>query len=110
MTAVMGKGDLLAGLEEALAGLRKGNSRRVELPPDKAFGSLDPGKIERIPSERFGKMLAGLKPGMKVQGMTGGRPAEARVVSAEAKDVVLDFNHPRAGKRVVFEIEVLDVR
>ncbi len=110
MVVVLGRDKVLKGLEETLSGLRKGQNRRAELPPARAFGPFDPGRVEKIPRERFGDMLAGLKPGQTVQGLSDGRPAAARVVEIGPREVTLDFNHPRAGKTVTLEVRVLEVR
>lgn len=110
MRVALGQGKILEGLEETLRGMKKGDVRRAELPPEKAFGKFDPGKLERIPLSRFGDLARGLKPGQTVQGMSGDRPAEARVVEISSGQATLDFNHPRAGKTVVLEVRVLEVR
>ena len=61
MEIVLGKDRVMRGLEEILEGMKKGEVRRIELPPEKAFGKFDPGLIERIPKERFGALNEGLK-------------------------------------------------
>jgi FKBP-type peptidyl-prolyl cis-trans isomerase SlyD len=103
-----GDHQLIAGLEKQLAGLRAGQEKKVVLKPDEAFGSVDPAAQTEVPKDA-------LPPDALVVGahlMARNSAGEDRpVVVKEIKDktVVVDLNHPLAGKTLVFDIKVLGI-
>ena len=104
-----GHGSMLPGLEQALAGLEPGASLEVTVPPEKGYGVRKEGAVQRVAKKHLltkGK----LTPGMIVQLNTKQGPQEAIVVKAGLKNIDIDSNHPLAGKTLVFDVEVLDVR
>jgi FKBP-type peptidyl-prolyl cis-trans isomerase SlpA len=109
LTFTMGDGALVHGLELALYGLRPGDTQRLELYPEQAFGLRDPEKIHRLPRAQFSPDMA-LEPGLVIGFTTaGGEEIPGAVLSLTDDEVEVDFNHPMAGHTVVFEVEILDV-
>lgn len=104
-----GAGDIPPGADAALLGMAAGEEKRLELPPEKAFGRRDPARVETMPLARLGGLARGLKPGLKVMGFRDGKPATARVLSIEGGKAALDFNPPLAGKTVVYRLRVVSV-
>jgi FKBP-type peptidyl-prolyl cis-trans isomerase SlyD len=98
-----GYGELFAALEQALEGKGAGESVRLQLEPEDAFGDYDAGLIRIEPAERYGE---GLQAGMEVE-------EDSRFYTvtdiADGK-VVLDGNHPLAGMALRFSIEIVTVR
>ena len=107
LTITQGTGQVPPGLDAAFLGMAPGEEKRLELPPEKAFGRRDPARVESMPLARLGKLAAGLKAGGKVMGFRDGKPETARVISIENGSATLDFNPPLAGKTVVYRIRVL---
>jgi FKBP-type peptidyl-prolyl cis-trans isomerase SlpA len=105
----MGDGSLVHGLELALYGLRPGDTQRLELYPEQAFGLRDPEKIHRLPRSQF-RADMDPEPGLII-GFTSanGEEIPGAVLSVDDDAVEVDFNHPMAGHTVVFEVEILDV-
>ncbi|GAA5316703.1 MAG: peptidylprolyl isomerase [Candidatus Pelagadaptatus aseana] len=104
-----GHGSMLPGLEEAVAGKSAGDLVEVTLAPEKAYGQRKEGAIQRVPKKHLltkGK----LAPGMIVEVNTEHGPQDAMVVKVGLKNVDIDANHPLAGKTLVFNIEVVEVR
>ena len=98
-----GYGELLEALERALEGKGAGESLRVQLEPDQAFGEYDADLVRVEAAERYG---AGLAVGMEVE-------EDSRlytVTDIAAGKVVLDGNHPLAGMALRFSCQVLSVR
>jgi FKBP-type peptidyl-prolyl cis-trans isomerase SlyD len=98
-----GYGGLLGGLERAIEGKRAGETVRVQLEPEDAFGDYDADLIRLEPAGRYG---AGIAVGMEVE-------EDARfytVTDVADGKVVLDGNHPLAGMALRFALEVLAVR
>ncbi|OIQ78609.1 FKBP-type 16 kDa peptidyl-prolyl cis-trans isomerase [mine drainage metagenome] len=115
-TLTLGAGQLAPELEACLLGLEEGASARFELPPGAAFGATDPARVQRVARAALEALVphdVSLQPGDTVQfaalSARGGAPAAAMVSQAADAWVELDFNHPLAGKAVVFEVQILSV-
>lgn len=109
LTFTMGDGTLVAGLELGLYGLKAGATQRLVLEPQQAFGLHDPGKLHRLGREEFPAELA-LEPGVIIGFDTpSGEELPGTIVSLNDETVTVDFNHPLAGRAVVFDVEILAV-
>jgi FKBP-type peptidyl-prolyl cis-trans isomerase SlyD len=98
-----GYGELFEALEHALEGKIAGESLRLQLEPDQAFGEYDAGLVRVEPAARYGE---GVTVGMEVE-------EDSRfytVTDVAAGKVVLDGNHPLAGMALRFSIEIVAVR
>ena len=101
---IHGAKQLLPGLEQALTGLHQGDTRRVELDADNAFGQYDVGKKMTVPRAQLPQTIA---PG-DIATTAEGQPFT--LVSLSDDSAVVDFNHPLAGKHIVLDIVVLNVK
>ncbi len=99
-----GAKQLLPGLEQALVGLHPGDTKRVELDADNAFGQYDAGKKMTVPRTELPQTIA--RGDMATT--SEGRPFT--VVSLSDDSAVVDFNHPLAGKHIVLDVVVLNVK
>ncbi len=99
-----GAKQLLPGLEQALAGLHQGDKKRVELDADHAFGQYDAGKKTTVPRAQLPKTVAQ----GDIATTPEGRPFT--IVSLSDESAVIDFNHPLAGKHIVLDVVVLNVK
>jgi FKBP-type peptidyl-prolyl cis-trans isomerase SlyD len=98
-----GYGELLEALERALEGKGPGESVRVQLEPEDAFGDYDAALLRVEPAERYGE---GIAVGMEVE-------EDSRsylVTDVAGGKVVLDGNHPLAGMALRFSCQVVSVR
>jgi FKBP-type peptidyl-prolyl cis-trans isomerase SlpA len=111
VSLVIGDGNLLEGFENALIGLRAGDRRTVHLPPEDAFGPWNPENVQSFDTVQFvkaGDATPEIGTMMEFQDKGGG--TLAGVVKAVNDDKVeVDFNHPLAGRNVVFEVEIAKV-
>jgi FKBP-type peptidyl-prolyl cis-trans isomerase SlyD len=104
-----GYGNLIPGLEKALEGSGPGDHRSVVVEPAEAYGEPDPAAIVTLPTDSVPDDLE-LEPGMNVVGETPDGPVGLTVREVNEDSIVVDANHPLAGKRLHFEVEVVDVR
>lgn len=106
---VIGDGTLVHGLEVALYGMRAGQRQTLTLAPAQAYGERDADAVGWLPRAEFPADMS-VAPGALV-GFTGPQQEEvaALVLAVEADRVQIDFNHPLAGKPIVFESEILSV-
>lgn len=106
----LGDGSLLPGFEKALLGLRAGDRRSVHLPPEEAFGAWNPDNVQRFGRLQFAKSGSEPEVGLVIEFEDKAGGSLPGVVSALHDDQVeVDFNHPLAGRNVVFEVEVTQV-
>lgn len=99
-----GSRQLIPGLEEALAGMRAGDRKHVELDASRAFGPYDAAK--KVSVQR-----AQLPEKIQVGDITTtaeGQPFT--VVALSDNQAVIDFNHPLAGKNIVLDVHILNVK
>src|SRR5439155_10092023 len=97
-------------LERGIAGAQAGEKRRLSLGPEEAFGERDADAVLEIDAADFpGGERAQLGDEIVATGPDGTECAY-RIVAVHDGDIVADRNHPLAGQRVRFEIEVLEVR
>jgi FKBP-type peptidyl-prolyl cis-trans isomerase SlyD len=104
-----GHANIVPGLEEQMAGKHGGDKFTATVPPESAYGLRDPEAIQRVPIKHLatrGKIL----PGQTVAVNTRQGARHAVVVKVGHFNVDLDLNHPLAGKTLVFDVEILDVR
>ena len=108
-----GHGNIVDGLEEALEGLSVGDKFDVTLDPEKAYGEYDDDEIEAIPLEDMDidTEEGELEVGMELEMLDEeGNIIEGVIVGFEDDAVVIDFNHPLAGKTVRYAGTLVDVR
>ncbi|VVB71620.1 Putative FKBP-type peptidyl-prolyl cis-trans isomerase [uncultured archaeon] len=99
---VVGAGQLVKGFEEDLIGKEIGYSGTVEIPPENAFGLRDAKKIEIVPVNRFKEQKP--VPGMRV----GVEDKVGTVTRVIGRKVNVDFNHPLAGRTIVYEYKIIE--
>lgn len=103
-----GSKDVIAGLDEALRGVRAGEEKTVIIPPEKAYGPVKSDEIESVPLASLAGM-GKIEPGVSIHGLRHGRPASGKVKEVSLGRAVLDFNHELAGKTLTFTVSVVSV-
>jgi FKBP-type peptidyl-prolyl cis-trans isomerase SlyD len=101
--------NIVPGLERALEGAKTGDRRSVVLEPADAYGEHDADRLITIPVDSVPRELE-LRPGVQITAETSRGPVTPIVSEVKDGTVVFDANHPLAGKRLHFDVEVLDVR
>ncbi|MEE4361504.1 MAG: peptidylprolyl isomerase [Pseudomonadales bacterium] len=105
----VGDGNLPAGFEEALFGLAAGETASLEVPPERAFGMRNPGNLQRLARDSFAPDMV-LEPGLVVSFADAARAElPGIVVEADEDEVLVDFNHPLAGRTVRFDVNIIRV-
>ena len=109
LTFTMGDGALDYGLEVVLYGLVSGDRQRLVLDPGQAFGQRDPARIHSLARDTFAPDML-LEPGMIIGFETeSGEELPGAVLSVDENVVQVDFNHPLAGRTIIYDVEILDV-
>ena len=106
---VHGQKMMIPGLEKELTGMKVGGEKNVTVKPENAYGPVNPNAFQEIPKEKIPPNA--LKVGAVLQGQDDqGRPMLARVKEIKEKTVVIDLNHPMAGKTLVFNVKIVDIQ
>ena len=109
LTLLFGYGNVIAGVEDALAGHVAGDRFSVEVPPARGYGERREGNVRRVSKKHLPNPKA-LRPGDRTSLTTEQGQHDVTVVKVGRTVVDVDLNHPLAGRTLSFDIEVIDVR
>lgn len=110
LTYLHGEGEIVPGLEDALEGMSAGDQKRVVIEPDEGYGEHDPRGLQQVPRDAFPE---GFEPAVGMEFTAQGSDGDAvpfSIVKVTPDSVLIDMNHPLAGKRLHFDVTVRDVR
>jgi len=103
----VGSGQLIKGFDEAVIGMKEGEEKTITLAPADAYGERNDQLKQTLPRETIPADMDP-KPGMMVAVQApDGRQMPAQVITADDKEVVIDLNHPLAGKKLNFQIKLV---
>lgn len=103
-----GSHQLIPGVEKAIEGMTAGEKKKFTVAPTEGYGAVDPNAFQEIDKKLV--PAEAQKVGTQLEGKTAeGQKVFPRVSQVKADTVVLDFNHPLAGKTLHFDVQVLDV-
>jgi len=106
---VDGRSQIIPGLERALVGMKPGTEKKVTVKPEEAYGQVDPKAYREVPKESVPEDSH--KAGATLFAKNAeGEMFPVRVKEVKDKTVVIDMNHPLAGKTLVFDVKILDVQ
>lgn len=106
---IVGKGQIIPGLEKALIGMAEGESGDIMVSAADAYGAVNKEVFQTLPKDQFAGVE--LVEGMTLYGQDeDGQTTQVTVKSFDDKEVKVDFNHPLAGKDLMFSVTVLSVR
>lgn len=105
----VGDGNLPEGFEELILGLQAGDKKSFVVPPEKAFAQPNPNNVQNMKRSDFAKDID-LDIGMVVSFADANQAELPGVIKeVDGETVVVDFNHPLAGKALTFDVEILEV-
>ncbi len=102
-------GHIIKGLDDAMIGMKKDEEKDIKIEPGDAYGDYNPQQIKRLPKEMFPKdkkIEAGMLLALQAP---DGSQLPVRVIEVNEKEVVLDLNHPLAGKKLNFKVKVVEI-
>jgi FKBP-type peptidyl-prolyl cis-trans isomerase 2 len=109
ITFKVGAGQMISGFEEGVVGMSVGDTKRITIYPENAYGLRNEEAVQSVSKTSFPDDFD-YTVGNAVQGTNpDGQPLIAKIISEQAEAVTLDFNHPLAGQTLVFEIELLSI-
>jgi peptidylprolyl isomerase len=107
----VGAGQVVPGFDKAVEGMKEGDKKSVSIEAADAYGEPRDELVQEVPKEALGEMADKVEEGMVlgVHHPQAPQPIPARVVSVGDDTVKLDMNHPLAGKKLNFDIELVKV-
>lgn len=107
---IQGAGHVLEALEDAISGMKVGDTKHVTIQPEDGYGIYDEEAVDEVPRGEFPKEIP-LEPGVELQLQdTDGDYHYAVIESVDQEMVYLNFNHPLAGKVLEFDVEISSLR
>src|SRR5688572_15633254 len=106
---IHGQKMMVPGLEKELTGMKVGGEKHVTVKPEDGYGKINPNAVQEVPKEKIPENA------LKVGAVLAARSPEGVVVPMTVKQikdktVVMDMNHPMAGKTLVFDVKVVDIQ
>lgn len=109
MTYLQGAHEIVPGLEKALVGMVKGEKKRVVVKPSEGYGEVDPKAVQEVKKSMIPEQAR--KVGAQLEAKSpDGQSMFPMVTAVKDETVTLDFNHPLAGKTLIFDVKVLEIR
>ncbi|WP_341366823.1 peptidylprolyl isomerase [Yoonia sp. BS5-3] len=106
---VLGSGQIIAGLDAAIAGMAVGDTKTVNVPCADAYGDLNPAARQAVPRGEIPDNIP-IEPGTQLQMQTPqGQVVPVTVAEVTDTEVILDANHPLAGQDLTFAIEIVGI-
>lgn len=105
----LGAGQVIPGFDQAVTGMDVGDEQTVEIPAEQAYGPRDPNAQQSFPRDKVPDDIP-LELGTQLQ-LSGpqGQPVMVTVAEVTDEAVILDANHPLAGKDLTFQIELVEI-
>ncbi|WP_298962280.1 peptidylprolyl isomerase [uncultured Roseibium sp.] len=105
----VGSGQIIPGLDRAIPGMKVGDEKTVNIAAADAYGPVNPDARQAVPRSNIPENVP-LEVGLQLQAQTeNGQMMTVTVVEVGEAEVILDANHPLAGKDLTFEIQITGI-
>lgn len=106
LDVTLGQGMLIPGFENGLIGMSTGELKTIEIEPENAYGPYNQDMVQQVP---VSQVPEGVQVGDMLTGQSQYGPMQVVVKEVTSETVTLDMNHPLAGKKLFFDLEVVSV-
>jgi len=104
----VGSGQVIKGFDDAVIGMEKDEEKEIKLSSDQAYGDIKPDLVKEFPKDQLPKEQE-VKVGMMLlMGLPNGTQMPVKIVEVKDDVVMIDLNHPLAGKTLIFRIKVVN--
>jgi peptidylprolyl isomerase len=104
----IGSGRMISGFNDAVVGMTVGETKKVTLAPEQAYGTRNENALQNVPRDAFSEDF-NFEIGGMIQGNGPRGPFLAKIHEVGDQEIILDMNHPLAGQELSFEIELVSV-
>jgi FKBP-type peptidyl-prolyl cis-trans isomerase SlpA len=102
----VGEGQLIPGFENGVLGMETGEKKTIEVEPSQGYGDVREDLFSEVDKSQLPE---GVEAGQVLQAMTNQGPMNVTVKEIKEDKAVIDANHPLAGKKIVFDLEIVEV-
>ena len=106
---MFGKGQIIPGLENGIVNMEIGEKGDILVQPEDAYGEYNEEATQEVPADQFAGIELAIGMTLYGQGEDGGT-VQVTVKEIKGETVVIDFNHPLAGKTLMFSVAINNVR
>lgn len=106
LSVTLGQGALIPGFENGLIGLSVGDTKTIEIEPEDAYGLVNEEAFVDVPKD---KVPENVEVGMMLQTFGPAGVSVVKVLEINEESVKIDANHPLAGKKLIFDVEVVSL-
>ena len=109
LTYTQGQGSMITGFEKHVEGMSEGDEKRFDVSPEEGYGTVNPDAVREVSRELLPKDVepaVGMMLGAQAE---DGRQLHARISEVRKDTVLLDFNHPLAGKTLTFNVKIVTI-
>ncbi len=110
LTFEVGNKQMIPGFEKSILGMKQGEKKSFQVQPEDAYGQENPQAFQEVPKDKLPpdvKPEAGLV--LYIKGPNG-QPYPVKIKEVKETSVILNFNHPLAGKKLDFDVEVVEIK
>jgi len=105
---VFGEGSIIPALEKELEGMEEGEKKQVVVKAEDAYGERNPEAIQKVSKDQLPPEIEP-KVGMQLLAQTQTANIPVTIIEVEEDTITIDFNHPLAGKDLIFDVEIVKV-
>ncbi len=103
---VHGEGGIIPGLQDGMLGMKLGEKKMIRVAAERAYGLVQPEAFVEIPKDRLPEAKLGMPVGAR---SPEGQNYQGYVAEIRPETLLIDFNHPLAGKELEFDVEVVSI-
>jgi FKBP-type peptidyl-prolyl cis-trans isomerase SlyD len=109
MSYIHGKRQIIPGLEKELSGMKVGEEKKIQVKPEDGYGPVNPDAFQEVPKDKLPPEALKVGTMLMAQGPQG-QGIPVRVHEIKDTTVIMDFNHPMAGKTLSFDVKISEIK
>jgi FKBP-type peptidyl-prolyl cis-trans isomerase SlyD len=109
MSYIHGKSQIIPGLEKELSGMKVGEEKKIQIKPEDGYGPVNPDAFQEVPKDKLPPEALKVGTMLMAQGSQG-KGIPVRVHEIKDTTVIMDFNHPMAGKTLSFDVKISEIK
>ena len=109
MTYIHGKSQIIPGLEKELSGMKVGEEKKIQVKPEDGYGPVNPDAFQEVSKDKLPPEALKVGTMLMAQGPRG-QGIPVRVHEIKDTTVIMDFNHPMAGKTLSFDVKIYEIK
>jgi FKBP-type peptidyl-prolyl cis-trans isomerase SlyD len=109
MSYIHGKSQIIPGLEKELSGMKVGEEKKIQVKPEDGYGPVNPDAFQEVPKDKLPPEALKVGTMLMAQGPQG-QGIPVRVHEIKDTTVIMDFNHPMAGKTLSFDVKIYEIK